>query len=419
MYALDHLREEAQRTGKPQWRTMLEYVAELHAKSIHPPREPFPFPWEEIGPGYCYGPAFGHWDIVHAVFDSLRSEPEHAMNQLRNNLTAQRDDGFIPGAIWMKDEFPRWSDQAGHPPVWPIAVDEYTREHGTTDLMAECYVPLLRQIRWFENNRSARPFGFYYTDILNHSWESGIDEGIRFLEVKRGPFACVDATAHIYALYDIAGRWSDLLGKAPEPFRKKADELRDFIQNELFVEESGFFHDLWSVNDPRQRCLSYEGMWPLVVGAATQEQAERVIGDNLLNPRRFLSRHPISTVGLEDPHFELRMWRGPAWNSMTYWAARGCVRYGNGEAARTLLEMALDASGEQFERTGMIWEFYHPHGGKPEEVQRKPHTHFNTPCRDYLGHNPLIAMARLYDEIRERRKAEQDAAAEIVTDGGV
>jgi hypothetical protein len=95
------------------------------------------------------------------------------------------------------------------------------------------------------------------------------------------------------------------------------------------------------------------------------------------------------------------MWRGPAWNSMTYWAARGCLRYGRRDAASRLLERALDASAAQFERTGTIWEFYDALGGQPELVQRKPHTPFNAPCRDYLGHNPLIAMARMYDGVQE------------------
>jgi hypothetical protein len=92
------------------------------------------------------------------------------------------------------------------------------------------------------------------------------------------------------------------------------------------------------------------------------------------------------------------MWRGPTWNSMTYWAARGCLRYGRVDAAQQLVEHALDASATQFERTGTIWEFYHPHGGDPQTVQRKPHTRYNAPCPDYLGHNPLIAMARIYDK---------------------
>jgi len=156
------------------------------------------------------------------------------------------------------------------------------------------------------------------------------------------------------------------------------------------------------MRDPALRCFAYEGMWPLVVGAAAPEQAKSVIEENLLNPARFFCEHPITTVGVEDPRFELRMWRGPAWNSMTYWAARGCVHYGAFEAARTLLEKALDDSAEQFERTGTIWEFYHPRGGKPEDIRRKPSTPFNSPSRDYLGHNPLLAMALLHGRAKNR-----------------
>jgi neutral trehalase len=222
----------------------------------------------------------------------------------------------------------------------------------------------------------------------------------------------VDATSHVYAIYEVAAGWSERVDADPAPavvgapttagapFREKARVLRDFIQNELFDEETGFFYDRWAIEDASMRRMAFEGMWPLVVGAATPSQARRVIDENLLNPARFFSAHPIATVGVEDPRFELRMWRGPTWNSMTYWAARGCVRYGHEGAACQLLERALDATTAQFERTGTVWEFYHPHGGQPEDLQRKPQTPFNSPCRDYLGHNPLIAMAYLYEECR-------------------
>ena len=32
---------------------------------------PFNYEWEEIGPGYIYGPAFGHWDLIHQVLDVM------------------------------------------------------------------------------------------------------------------------------------------------------------------------------------------------------------------------------------------------------------------------------------------------------------------------------------------------------------
>jgi neutral trehalase len=135
----------------------------------------------------------------------------------------------------------------------------------------------------------------------------------------------------------------------------------------------------------------------MVVGAATPDQAARVIDEHLLNSKEFFTPHPISTVAIGDSKFELRMWRGPSWNCMTWWAAHGCVRHGRKDAARRLLESALNATATQFERTGTIWEFYHPQLGEQKELKRKPPAR-PTPCRDYLGHNPLFAMVDLWQK---------------------
>ncbi|HYD84231.1 MAG TPA: trehalase family glycosidase, partial [Opitutus sp.] len=237
--------------------------------------------------------------------------------------------------------------------------------------------------------------GFYYLDQVEDTWESGMDEGVRYHPRPAKLSAAVDACAHVYMLYDHAERWSRRLGLPAEAWKRKADALRDFIRTELWDEQTSFFYDHWTVREPGQRSLAFEGMWPVVVGAATAAQARRVIDEHLLNPKEFFTPHPLATVAASDPRFELRMWRGPAWNCMTYWAARGCLRYGNAEGARRLLEAALDATAVQFERTGAIWEFYHPLLGDQRELKRKP-TGRNEPCRDYLGHNPLFAMVDLW-----------------------
>ncbi len=408
MAILTKLDQGVEKLRNSSWQPMLRYVAELHRRSVHPPCSPFPYPWEEIGPGYCYGPAFGHWDLIHAVLDVLPDEPDHARHQLLNYLSVQGKDGMLPGVVSMPREGdptrkePRWSRTTTHPPVWPAAVQAYVDLTGDISLLARVYDPLIRQIRWFEAHRRARSAGFYYSDILTYNWESGVDEGIRFQDVQPGPFACVDATAHVYALYVAATTWGEQLGMAVQDFSAAADALRTFIQTRLFSEKTGFFHDIWSV-ERETPPLALEGMWPLVVGAATETQAQRVIDENLLNPERFFTLHPVSTVGVSDPNYELRMWRGPSWNSMTYWAACGCVRYGRRDAASVLLGRALDQSAVQFASTGTIWEFYHPEGGDPEALARKPQTPYNSPCRDYLGHNPLIAMAWLYERMGAHR----------------
>jgi hypothetical protein len=61
-----------------------------------------------------------------------------------------------------------------------------------------------------------------------------------------------------------------------------------------------------------------------------------------------------------------------------------------------MLQRALDRTAGEFARTGTVFEFYHSLGGHAETVVRKPNRAQIGPCRDYLGHNPLHAMARVW-----------------------
>ena len=391
----DALVREAAGPVKPAWRHMLLYLAELHGWSVLPAVGFFPSAYESLGPGYFGGRAFGHWDLTHERLDTVRASPEHVRNQIRNELAGQQPDGLIPGLVsFNATGQPAWKSFKGFPPVWVVAVDAYVKQTSDTAILDECLAALRKQIGWFEAKRRVPGGGFYYLDVTANTWESGVDEGIRFDERPASPDACVDACAHVYLLYECAARWSRQLRQPTADWEAKANALREFIRTELWDPATGFFYDRWTVRRPERRQLAFEGMWPVVVGAATPEQAQRVIDGHLLNPKEFFTPHPIATVARSDPKFELRMWRGPVWNSMTYWAARGCARYGRRDAARQLLEQALDATAAEFERTGTIWEFYHPMLGEQILLKRKPAQ--NVPCRDYVGHNPLFAMAELW-----------------------
>jgi len=403
------MQAEARAIGKPAWRGLLKYAADLHEKGTHPANATLPYDWEEIGIGY-QSRAFGHWDIAFISLDAVKSYPSHAKNQLLNNLHNQLPDGLVPGCIWItkiwgpenERNTPSWGKSAGNPPVWPLAVQTYYEQTKDLSLIEAAYESLVRQIGWFEAKRKAAPEGYW---LSRAQWESGIDDDLRyekFIPNAKAPLACIDATCLVYAMQGYAATWSKLLGKDATPYEQRADALRTYIQTELWDESSGFFYDQWSAKSAKQRVESFTGCWPIVVGAATREQARSVIEKHLLNPERFFTAHPISTIGIRDPKFQLLMWHGPAWNSQTYLAALGCERYGYPEAGRQLLERALDQSALQYERTGTIWEFYDPFGGKPEELKREIKPPHRIPYADYMGHNPLLAMARLYDRLKEQ-----------------
>lgn len=389
--------------GKEEWLHVLEYVKELQHKCTKEPCERFSKPWIHIGTGYCYGPAFGHWDAVHIALDVLTYDLKQAQMQIENLLSLQQEDGMIPSIIWMREDSPKdWATNQTHPPVWIFAAEAIYRKNHDKEWLKSCILTLERQIEWFEKNRIASENGYYYSDIKNHLWESGVDEGIRYIGIEQGEKACIDATSHVYAMYEYLINWKKELGVTDHKKEEKKEAIRSYIQEDLFDEEKGFFFDSWSVKKPELQHLSFEGIWPVITGAANQEQAEKVIDRYLLNPDCFNTKHPIATVSPQDSYFEKRMWRGPAWNSMTMWAAIGCMRYKRYDAAKIILEAALDDTAEKFSETGAIWEFYDSLGGSPLEVQRKPHTEYNTPCKDYLGHNPLSAMAMLWNLSREK-----------------
>jgi hypothetical protein len=87
--------------GKPDWKPVLDYVTALARRSLHPAEPPLPHAWIEIGPGYCYGPAFGHFDLVHETLDMAAESPDVARNQMLNYLALQREDGSFPALAWM------------------------------------------------------------------------------------------------------------------------------------------------------------------------------------------------------------------------------------------------------------------------------------------------------------------------------
>ena len=388
--------------GKPDWNPLLAHLAELHEGSFHAPFDSLPYQWEEIAPQTELCIMFGHWDSVHIACDALPLDPQHALHQILNILALQQSDGLIPGHVGIVNNRLKWGKNTTSPPLWPMVVQDYMDLTGHVKILSKCYPILIKQIVWFETHRQHSEEGFYYLDCLDRFWESGVEEGVRFDFGDHSPeeIACIDATSHLYSLYEHASQWAKLLNFDGTEWKSKAKKLRTFIQNEMFHEETGFFHDQWMIKNPLMRKLCFEGIWPLVTGAATHEQAQRVINENLLDPRRFFTPHPIPAVGIQETCFEYCFWRGPARNSMTYWAAKGCLNYNRPDAACILLEKALDVTNSHFMKTGKIWEFYHPEGGDPRELTRKKGKPHSYPISNYLGHNPLIAMSKLWETIK-------------------
>jgi len=78
----------------------------------------------------------------------------------------------------------------------------------------------------------------------------------------------------------------------------------------------------------------------------------------------------MSTVATDETVFKLDCWRGPAWNSMTYWIMRALADYGFHSEAAVIGWKALERTGEAFRKYGHIFGFYNSAGPEIESLGR-------------------------------------------------
>lgn len=146
----NNTRKTIQNKCDEKWRKLLFATIDLCERSIRQPSEAidhvFPYPWMEIGPGYAYGPAFGHWDIVHSAFNFVKDDPYEVIRQLENDFSLLCDDGRLIGAIFFQDHKRFNSDVVTHPPLWVFLADELYDLHGNKEFLRRCLTVVEKQI---------------------------------------------------------------------------------------------------------------------------------------------------------------------------------------------------------------------------------------------------------------------------------
>ena len=385
---------------------LLRACIDLSRRCYLAPAGPFAHPWLDIGPGYFGHPCWGHWDIVHECVNLLPFAPEVVRRQIEMALSLMGKDGMLPATVWgprphglvanldphiwsHEGEF-RWRTDVSCAPLLAVLIDDYFRRTGDRAFLRTVLPAARKNLRWWRTHRGTSDGGFYYADILGAGlWESGVDKGVRFDHLPQRPHTCIDATCHVLLLMTCVRAWAGELGEGDASLDDAIESARCVISQHLWNERSGFFHDAWVADDHTARTMGFEGFFPLLAGAATGDQACR-LRDHLMNPAEFFTYHPVATVSADSPSFELDCWRGPAWNSMTYWIVRGLMNYGFIDEAAAVAHRALQRTQEIFLAEGTIAEFYNSKGPELSVLRRKGR---NTgPCRDYLGHAPLLAM---------------------------
>ena len=120
-----------------------------------------------------------------------------------------------------------------------------------------------------------------------------------------------------------------------------------------------------------QRLGCWSGFMALWAGIATEQQAERMVKENLMDERTFCAPYGVRTLSKMEKMYNMRPthnpsnWQGPIWGVSNYMVFRGLADYGFNKEARTMAQKTVALYGSDLKKEGALHEYYNPDTGEP------------------------------------------------------
>jgi neutral trehalase len=167
---------------------------------------------------------------------------------------------------------------------------------------------------------------------------------------------------------------ADVLNKAADAkeLRSRAAHYNESLQ-QLWNEERGMFLNKRTDNGQWSFRLTPTLFYPLLAKAATQQQAERMVKDHLLNEKEFWGEWVLPSVARNDTAFgQQDYWRGRIWAPLNFLVYKSLKNYSFPEATKGLVEKSNALLLKNWRESSGVYENYHASG-----VGRLPHEALN------------------------------------------
>jgi hypothetical protein len=364
--------------------------------SLYAPRFDLVFPSISREWAHDYGGwTVGEWDCFFgALLTSLEDENQTAAG-IRAILSSQTERGVVPNMTAGSGITPDRSQQpVGSYVVWKV----YQRRHDLA-LLEWAYPHLKKWHQWWLSDRGdGQPWrdgdrdgllewgsdrGTSAVNSLGGSgdkqdakFESGMDDSPMYDEATYDQHSYTlnlddVGLSSLYALdAECLARIAAVLGQQDDSraFAAEYEQMKQRIREKLWNEKDGIYENrFWDGSfSPR---LSPTNFYPLFAGIATQEQAERMVKEHLLNPQEFWGKYVAPTIARNDPAFHDQFyWRGSIWGPTNYMLYAGLNRYGFDQVALEFAQKNYDLFMEDWRRDQQVGEQYSVEGKIPGDI---------------------------------------------------
>ena len=358
------------------------------------------------------------WDSWKQAVATAEFDGELAKNNIRalfdyqitedDELRPQDAGAIIDAIFYNKDEARggdggNWNERNSKPALAAWAVWNVYESTGDKEFLKEMYPKLVAYHDWWYTNRDHDQNGIAEYGGMVHefnnsreeivlaaAWESGMDNAPRFdvegygeedtgVDVfenkdENGNLVgysinqeSVDLNAYLYAEKGFLKSMAEALGNTEDAkkYTEEAEYVREYVSDNMFDEETGFFYDLQINEDGSEKKLLVnrgkgpEGWIPLWAKMATQEEADQVV-ENMLDGNKFNTTVPFGTASQDNPSFNAnKYWRGPVWLDQALYGVEALQNYGYYDDAVTAAKKMFN-NAEGLMGDGPIRENYNP-----------------------------------------------------------
>lgn len=294
---------------------------------------------------------------------------------LDNFYAKQHPDGFICREIMRggADCFERYDPVSTGPNLLPWAEMLYYKQFGDRDRLNKVFPVLCAYYKWLKLNRTWQN-GTYWSS----GWGTGMDNMPRVkseysLIYSHGHMVWLDAnlqqimTAGILlemGLY--LERWQEI-----EEFEDEMRLLTDYIQNNMWDEETGFLYDQFA-NGTLSDTKGIIAYWALLTDVLDKKQTDRMV-EYLKDEESFNRPHRTPSLTANHPKYNDRgrYWQGGVWPGANYMVISGLYQKGYNDLAYEIATNHYKSVFEVYKNTGTFWEYYAPEAIEPGFMARK------------------------------------------------
>ena len=335
------------------------------------------------------------WDNFFAARAISADDKDLASLVALESFREMVDGRFVPNCAQGSG---RVSRDRSQPPVGATSVWAIFEGHRERWLLEAAWEPLLAWNRWWHEARrnelgsisgGSDPVEPRVGDpaeslqpntALGAALESGGDNGHVFDGVAFDPGRRQLRMADICMTSLYLRDCQDLLKIARELGKEaEATELEERIRNYgeamevLWNEAEGLYLNYLLDDQTHQSVKAATNFYPLLTGLPSQERAERMVREHLLNEEEFRGDWVVPVSPKNDPSYRDQLyWRGRIWPPVNFLIYLGLREYDLPEARRELVEKSREMFLAEWKRSGSVWENYSPITGKGGD---SPHSH--------------------------------------------